>query len=351
MSDRQLFVFWQFDGNNTSVCSQKCPYCYGGKKSGVHSWIGDVAKWEEAFARLDRQHGDKGIYFVFSYGESMEMQGFYDCVEMIGKHPNWTLCIVTNASQDMSRLISSRLVKDHRLFISACWHPLGANPDRVRGWEIFKRHVLELRGAGVRLNVMYLWYNPQIQWFPEVFQWCDNNNIRVSVRRFVEYDRGLKVPFVNKHLFGKYKLTKYSEAAKGYIYAYAHPKVIKYGLNLVSPKGRECLAGKDLILVKPNGDVSLCADMEDTSCLGNVFDVNFKLSKSTCKCPSKICGGDYGMLHLIDEEFGVLPDRLRGDTFVSIALGEAQTEYCPVIYQKRSSMLKYLEMIKCEKQQ
>ena len=54
------------------------------------------------------------------------------------------------------------------------------------------------------------------------------------------------------------------------------------------------------------------------------------------------------MLHLIDDEFGGLPDRLRGDPFVSIAMGTAQTKYHPVVYQKRTSMLKFLEMIECE---
>lgn len=340
MSERQLFVFWQFNGDNSSQCNQKCPYCYGGIKENKHYWSGDIDKWEKAWERLGRD-----IYFVFSYGESLCAKGFYECVEMIGRHPTWTLCIVSNMLCDPSRLIESRLACEGRLFISACWHPLGVE-NRVEGWENFKTNILKLKAAGVPMNVMYLWYPPQIGWFPEYFRWLDSNDFRVSVRRFVGAYGGVKLPFSGRRLGGKCYPRDYSEAEQGYIYAYSSPKVAKYGLRLVPPKGKFCTAGKDLILVKYNGDVSLCADTENTTHLGNIFDADFKLSPLGCVCPNNICGGDYGMLHLFDPEFGDLPERLTNEPFVSQVMSTKQSH--PVQYKKREEMLFWIDELRKE---
>lgn len=338
---RQLFVFWEFNGDNSSYCNQTCPYCYGGKKEMKHYWNGDVEGWERAFERLGRD-----IYFVFSYGECMGSHGFYDCVDMIGRHPNWTLCIISNFSFNPRRLLASRLATEKRLFVTACWHPLGVS-NRLRGWEKFKKHLLMVKDAEVPLHVLMVWYRPQIKWFPEHFEWYDQHDIRIGVRRFVEKTGGLKLPFHHRRFFGKYKLSDYSDAERGFIYAATCPKVTEYGLNLASPKGRFCSAGKDMILVKYNGDVSLCADCYGYKYgLGNVFDVNFRLSDNMIRCPVDLCGGDYGMLHLVDERFGSLPNRLWNDTFYSQV--ENVIQGSPVQYHRHDEMLMWLEKLKVE---
>ena len=60
-----------------------------------------------------------------------------------------------------------------------------------------------------------------------------------------------------------------------------------------------------------------------------------------------MCGGDYGMLHLIDDEFGPVPDWLPNQPFVSITENVADGH--PVPYPKRVEMLKWLDKIKCQK--
>lgn len=341
---RQLFVFWQFNGDNTSWCNQTCPYCYGGDKEMRHYWNGNIAGWEQAFARLHRD-----IYFVFSYGEAMGSHGFYECVDMIGEHPTWTLNIITNLSISPERLIHSRLGKEKRVFITACWHPLGV-PNRVQGWEAFKSHLLMLKESEIPLHVMMVWYKPQIQWFPQYFDWCDRHNIRIGVRRFV-YPTGPRIlrrilrRIYPQQFAGKARLESYTEAEKGYIYAYTCPKVTEYGLNLASPYGKLCTAGQDMILVKHDGTVTLCADCYGTNHeLGNLFDTNFKLKNHPIRCPTNTCGGDYGMLHLMDERFGTLPERLWHDTFISQV--EDIPQATPVPYPKRAEMLQWLEQLR-----
>ena len=130
---REAFIFWQFAGDNREApCQNHCEYCYGGNKKFKNRWNDDIDKWEKAFERLN-----KPIYFVFSYGECTVSHGFYECVNMIGKHSNWTLNIITNLGVDPTQLINSQLAQDGRLFVTACWHPLGVE-DRVKGWENFK---------------------------------------------------------------------------------------------------------------------------------------------------------------------------------------------------------------------
>jgi len=335
--ERELFVFWQFNGDNQSFCNNTCPYCYGQDKHYRHLWNGRVDLWEQAFTRLNRD-----IYFVFSYGEAFGSKGFYDCVDLIGRHPNWRLCIVTNLSYDPERLILSRLGREKRVFISASWHPLGVK-DRFVEWEKFKKHLLLLKAASIPVHVHYVWYKPQIQWWPQYFMWLDKNDFRASVRRVIKFSSGFKVPVVNKHVGSKFVLSDYTKVEKEYLLASTCPKVIEYGLKLSSPKGQFCSAGQDMILVKHDGDVGLCADKPDYK-LGNIFDETFKLRDCLIRCPAVVCGGDYGMLHMIDRRFGDLPKQLWNDTFISQVEGIRQTS--PVLYPDKPKMLRCLEAIK-----
>jgi len=344
LTERQLFCFFQFNGGNQSFCDQHCPYCYGKDgKTYEHYWNGKIDEWKKAFERLNRD-----IYFVFSYGEAMGSHGFYECVDMIGEHPTWTLNIITNLSYSPERLIASRLGREKRVFITACWHPLGVD-DRIQGWENFKKNLLLLKKAEIPVHVMMVWYKPQIKWFPEYFEWLDKNDFRVGVRRFV-YDKYPRLQKLFRRFFprlfaGKIVLENYSEAERGYIYAYTCPIVTKYGLDLASTYGIPCSAGKDLILVEYDGTVKLCACCYGPNHrLGNIFDENYRLNDHLIKCPTNSCGGDFGMLHLVDEEFGPLPKRLWNDTFISQVEGIKQSS--PVVYHKREEMLKWLEEIK-----
>lgn len=346
---RQLFCFWQFNGNNSSWCNQNCPYCYGRVgKNYKHYWNGNIDGWEKAFERLGRD-----IYFVFSYGECMGANGFYECVDMIGKHPNWTLNIITNLSYSPERLINSRLGRERRVFVIACWHPLGV-PDRETGWKNFKKNLIMLKDARIPVHVAMVWYRPQIKWFPEYFEWFDKNDFRVGVRRYV-YDKRPLLQKLTRRVFpkwlaGKLTLEDYTEAERGYIYAYTCPKVTKYGLDLASTYGVPCSAGKDMILVEYDGTVKLCACCDGPNHkLGNMFDQNYKLNTGLIKCPAHTCGGDFGMLHFIDDEFGPLPNHLWNDTFISQVENIKQSS--PVAYSRREEMLKWVEELKKERLQ
>ena len=218
-------------------------------------------------------------------------------------------------------------------------------PNKEVGWERFKKHSLMLKEAGIPLHILYCWYPPQIKLFPDYFKWFDEHDIRVGARRYVGQVGGFSLPFFKRKFGGKTYPKDYTEEELAYLYASTCPKVTKYGLKLVQPKGKPCTAGKDMILVKYDGAVGLCADAENYS-LGNIFDADFKLRDCLTACPSKICGGDYGMLHLPDPEFGSLPNRLIDDNFFSQI--EDVKQGSPVPYQNRKGMLDCLQKIRSQ---
>lgn len=346
---KELFVFWQFNGDNRCYCQLHCPECYGrDTRNYKHYWNGDAEKWEHAFERLNRD-----IYFVFSYGEALLSRGFYECVDMIGRHENWTLNIISNLMANPEQLLNSRLAKEKRLFITACWHPEGVDNPK-EDWETFKKHIQMVKDAGVPLHVMMVWFPPVTKHFAMYFEWLDQNGFRVGVRRYV--DDKVKHPLIRKILrralpkwfAGKYTLAKYTEAEKGFIYAYTCPKVTHYGLDLASPRGMPCNAGKDMMLVKHDGTASLCASCYGSNHeVGNVFNPNFKLNNHATRCPTNNCGGDFGMLVLPDSNYGVLPERMWRDTFISQVENIPQSN--PVAYPRRGEMLKWLGELKREK--
>jgi hypothetical protein len=348
---RELFVFWQFNGDNSSFCQLNCPECYGHNirmGMGKHYWNGRLEEWEEAFMKVDQQHGGNGIYFNFSYGETLLAKGVREVLTMIGQHQSWRVNIITNFLSDINWLLETKLAKEHRLYLVTCWHPEGVeNPEK--SWELFKHNLLLAKATGVPLHVMMVWFPPVIKDFPKYFKWLDSNNFRVSVRRFVIDKYWNTIPLIRRlpWVAGTYTLMNYSKAELEYLIASTSPKVVKYAVQLANTRGKVCTAGKDMILVKYDGVVAICAGCyAKRHEIGNIFNKSFKLPIKPLHCPINSCGGDFGMPHLVDPEFGSLPDKMWDDTFISMT--EDIQQGSPVPYHNRIAMLRAVEEIEEE---
>ncbi len=316
---KELYVFYQSDGDNTSNCNLKCPYCYQQKKRGMHEWNGKPLEWEAAFERLGRD-----IYFNVCHGEPMLSEGFTDVIDMIGRHPNWECNLITNLTQSPTKLIQSQVAKDGRLYVIASWHPLTAD------WEVFKKHILELQAADIKTVVMFIFYPPQIEQWKQYFPWFDEHNIRTYVRRFYGYYEHKLYP------------QAHTEKDKQFLKAMAnHPWTIKYCVNMANPRGQTCYATVNKILVHSDGRVSNCADVP-LNIIGNLFDPDFKLPTEPVKCPYHICGGDHGLFHMIDPEITVRPGSFKHDSFIIYGAGIKGGGKEPVFYPNRSEMNKWL---------
>lgn len=222
---RQLFVFWQFNGDNTDWCNQHCPYCYAGPhKKMIHRWNGKTDQWTEAFERLNRD-----IYFNLSYGEPFGGNGFYEVMDVIGRHPRWEVSVITNLSYPVDRLLKMRVALDRRVYIHASWHPHGGGE-----WGNFTRNLLKLQEASIPSIVMYLFWPPQIEEWKLYWRWLDDHNIRTCVRRYVGNYSGRPYP------------ESYSKEVRQFLYAMHEPKTRKYGDDLHDPHGNQCSASRVL---------------------------------------------------------------------------------------------------------
>lgn len=285
----------------------------------IQRWTGPIEKWESAFERLNRD-----IYFNLSYGESMISKGFPEVVDAIGAHENWETSLITNLSVSPKRLIESKLGRDRRVYIHASFHPLGGAI-----WDKFTKYLLMLQEAEIPTIVMYLFYPPQIEAWKEYWGWLDKHNIRTCVRRYIgEYE-------------GKSYPSSYSPQIKEFFASTLQPKSFQYGFELKRTRWKKCTAGMDMFLVRYDGQVSYCADVPGRN-LGSIFDPNFKLNSKPIRCPSPICGGDYGMLHLRDDKFGPNPERLFHDCFVAQCEQITGGGKEPVHYPNRAGMEKWL---------
>ena len=289
----------------------------------IQRWTRNIDEWTRAFERLNRD-----IYFNFSYGESFGQNGFYDVMDAIGNHPNWEASIVTNLSYPVGQLLKMRVAQDRRVYIHASWHPHGGGD-----WNNFRENLLQLQKADIPTVVMYLFWPPQIEEWKGYWKWLDEHNIRTCVRRWVSIYEGKQYP------------DYYSPEVRAFMYAMLQPKTRKYGTDLHDPYGNFCSASKDMIMVHWDGTVGLCADCPQTCFKYNIFDEHFGLNTRLIRCPTHLCGGDYGLLHMYDEQLkDELPpeEPLWHDCFI------AQTEKItgggkePVNYPNRKEMERWL---------
>ncbi len=316
---RPLFVFWQFNGDNSSYCNLKCPYCYQLEKHQKHEWNNKPLEWEQALERLNRP-----LYLNVCYGEPMLAHGFYDILDMIGRHPDWECNLITNLSTSPEKMLNTQVARDGRLYVIASWHPLGG-----ADWSKFQSHLLVLQSAEIKTLVMFVLYPPQIESWKQAFPWLDNHNIRTYIRRY--YGRFEKKTYPQA----------YSQRDKDFLMAMAnHPWSIKYCVNMTSPKRHLCYAGADKILIHSDGQVSTCADVANDN-LGNIFNPDFKLGTDPHICMYHTCGGDHGMLHMVDPEIGDPPDSFGHDCFPIVGTGIRGGGREPVYYPNRDEMMKW----------
>jgi len=278
-----------FGGDNSDWCNQHCPYCYAGpKKRMIQRWRNNIDDWVAAFERLNRD-----IYFNLSYGEAFGQDGFYEVMDAVGAHPNWEASIITNLSYPVEKLLSMRVAQDRRVYVHASWHPHGGGD-----WRNFTRNLLTLQEADIPTIVMYLFWPPQVDEWRRYWCWLDAHNIRTCVRRYVGMHDGKPYP------------QSYPREVWDFLYAMLQPKTRKYGTDLADPHRNVCNASKDMILVHWDGSVGLCADWPQTCFDRNIFDPDFKLNDRSIHCPTHLCGGDYGLLHMYDP---ALPNELPPD--------------------------------------
>ncbi len=247
-----LLVLWQFNGRYAH-CNYSCPYCYVATSvnKGIHFQY-DMDTWEKAF---DKHFHDKEVIFYFSYGEPM-MAGniFYDALEMIGRHPSWSVRMTSNVSLPLDRLLATRLAAEGRLNINASFHPTQIS------LSDFIKKCDEIRSHGIEPSVIYVMYPDQIDALEEYMPVFRAKGYVVHIRAFRGLYKGRKYPQAYSHREWK-KTAKYMDRGN-----------FKYQLHAVNGLGRMSMLGMSHILIDNYGKIEMCDSYVGDRHYGNIFD-------------------------------------------------------------------------------
>ena len=203
-------ILWQYNGRE-SLCNYKCPYCYYSYSPKVENYFwGTTKEWHDAFKK---SFGNQKLIFYLAFGEPTLGETFYDVLKMIEEEPKWSLRMTTNLSQDLERLVNTRLAKEGRLYINASFHPTQV------GIEIFLDQALYLRKHHIEAPIVYVMWPPHLRRFKSDFNVFNDHNFLVHIRRFKGVYKG------------KYYPKSYTDEERQFIARYCDDATIKYMLN------------------------------------------------------------------------------------------------------------------------
>lgn len=232
-------VLWQYNGREC-LCNYRCPYCYynWSPRSQNYYW-GEIEEWRDAFKDC---FGKQNLIFYLAFGEPTLGEAFYNIVKMIGNQENWKLRITTNLSQDLTRLMETRVVKEGRLYINASFHPTQTTK------EEFLEKLLFLRKHGIEAPIVYVMWPPQMKRFESDFEFFDRHDFLVHIRRFTGKFKGKHYP------------ESYTEEERRLVARYADDATIKYMLNNKPLFDRRTYSGQHFFVVDCTGNVGLDSD-------------------------------------------------------------------------------------------
>lgn len=249
----KMLVLWQYNGRYAH-CNYSCPYCYVATSvnKGMHI-VYDLDKWEKAFSR---HFENTDTVFYFSYGEpTMGGNHFYEALEMIARHPNWSVRMTSNVSVPLDRLLNTTLAKEGRLNVNASFHPTQISVEK------FIEKCDQLRSGGIDPSVIYVMYPDQIDDLDSKFMpLFRKKGYRVHIRAFRGLYKGKKYPQA-------YTKEQWVKTAK-----YMDEANFKYQLTAVNGLGRMSMLGMTHILVDNYGKIEMCDSYVGDRRYGNIFD-------------------------------------------------------------------------------
>jgi len=251
-------VLWQFNGN-PCACNYRCPYCPDSKAG--HHFFGTVEQWHEGFKR---SFGNQKITFYISFGEPTIARNFYDVLEMIGSEDRWELMMTSNLSQDLGRLLDTRLAREGRLNINASFHPYDADLDA------FLDQLRLLRSRGIESPIIYVMYPPIMKDFEGYLERFSAEGFLMHVRRYEGCHGGRTYP------------VQYTEEQRRYIARFMDDANIRYMLNNKWNYGDLCYAGVYYLIVDNVGNIGFSSDYfphysVDRCRFGNILQGNIHL--------------------------------------------------------------------------
>lgn len=149
-----------------------------------------------------------------------------------------------------------------------------ADRERIFGnIDTFLDNIVLLMNNGYNVDVNYVMYPPLFERIDRDYKHCLEHGVTISLKKFKGEFRGKVYP------------ESYTEEEKNILLKYS-PTYNNEEFWSRNFFGRKCNAGKNLIRIKSNGDVTRCAG--DNTLLGNIF-TGFKLYETAKPCVLKTC--------------------------------------------------------------
>lgn len=243
----------------------------------------DAEKWRQAFKKC---FSGRKIIFYLSFGEPTIAQGFDVVLDLIASEKNWSLHLTTNLSRPLNwweKLMDHTLVKEHRLYINASFHPTQMLADD------FLSKILLLRKHGIECPVIFVMWPPLMRDFQKYFGIFNKHNFIMHVRRFHGW------------YSGKYYPRAYTEEERQLVAKYADDATIKYELNdhFGRMGGKLSYAGMYYFLVDADGNVWESPDSKG-KCLGNIFAGDVRLYTEPQPYSGRECASVQGVASLLE---------------------------------------------------
>lgn len=271
------FASW----NISDRCNFRCAYCGSWKNSNRKKLR---AIWARSVNILEHrsQHDlnneldqviarflatGKAMTFGFTGGEPFLFPKFVDILARLVQHDAFRIALDTNLSLGIRALLEK--VPPHKIeYIYASLHI--AERERFRnGVAEFLTRVRTLLDEGYPVITNYVFYPPLIERFESDRALCLSRGVRL-----------LPKPF--KGVFeGKVYPDAYTDEQRAVILKYDPGCSIRSTYEIPDYYGRRCNAGKSLIRIEANGDITRC--VADRTPLGNIY-TGFELRDEPRRC-------------------------------------------------------------------
>ena len=268
----------------TEKCNFDCPYCFVYHPTGVKGVLKRVADRfkrpsppkHDLYAELDsvlERFAATGMTFTFGFtgGEPFVAPRFLDICRRIVSHDQFMITLDTNLSvRNIDEFIE--LAPPEKVeYISAALHL--EERTRIYGSiDPFLDNVRKLLDRGYTVVVNHVMHPDMFAGLEELYGHCMERGIRLKLK-----------PFKGVH-GGKHYPGAYTEEQKRLIDDLSPTP--QYDLRSRRFTGLSCKAGRNLIRIWANGDITRCVG--DYSILGNIY-TGFELYDSARPCVIGTC--------------------------------------------------------------
>ena len=268
----------------TEKCNFNCPYCFVYHPTGMKGVLKSVRdrikqpsppKYD-LYAELDNVLGrfiETGMSFTFGFtgGEPCVVPRFIDICRRIAAHDQFMISLDTNLTMRNIQEFIEAAPPEKVEYISAALHI--DERERIYGSiDPFLDNVRELLDRGYTVVVNHVMHPDMFKRLDEVYGHCLARGVRLKLK-----------PFKGIH-GGKVYPRAYTEEQKRLIDKLSPTP--QYDLRSRHFLGLQCKAGKNLIRIWTNGDITRCVG--DYSFLGNIY-TGFELYDSARPCIIETC--------------------------------------------------------------